>query len=299
MPGHLPMENPVVLEHQAGIFDRHYTHHLFLEFVLGAGQDPDQVRLALRDALAGAGENTPVLAAFGPDLWARLDGGFAFPPFSLAGKAPSTQGDLLLWVQAESPGALFDTGLALHRAMRDVLALQLEVQAFVYHDLRDLSGFVDGIGNPQGEKARLAAVIPEGQPGAGGSWVLSQKWVHKLEKFHALPVAEQENVFGRTKEDAVEFDEERMPANAHVGRTDVDRDGVAQKIWRRSVPYGTPTHHGLYFIAFSCERERFEYLLERMYGVADDGVRDRMLDFTTAVTGSWWYAPTKQWLAEL
>jgi porphyrinogen peroxidase len=114
-----------------------------------------------------------------------------------------------------------------------------------------------------------------------------------------LPEAEQENVFGRTKADAVEFDDERMPANAHVGRTDVDRHGVPQKIWRRSVPYGNTTEYGLYFIAFSCELDRFDYLLRRMYGLTDDGVRDRLLDFTQPVTGSWWYAPTRAWLAAL
>lgn len=286
-------------EYQAGIFDRHYTHHLFLEYALGAGHHDDTVRRALRDVLAETRAETPVLVAFGPALWRRLDGTFSFPPFSLAGKVPATQGDLLIWVQAETPGALFDTGLMLQRGLRDALALQLEVQGFVYHDLRDLTGFVDGIGNPQGDLAEQAALIPAGQPGAGGSWVLTQKWVHKLERFHALPIAEQEKVFGRTKADAIEFDDQRMPANAHVGRTDVERDGIPQKIWRRSVPYGTPSRHGLYFLAFSGERERFDYLLQRMYGLTDDGTRDRMLDFTTPVTGAWWYAPTSAWLGAL
>ncbi|MBL7249179.1 Dyp-type peroxidase [Alloalcanivorax sp. C16-2] len=287
-------------EHQAGIFDRSYTQHLFLEYALGGGHDKDRIRRALRQALALAGERTPVLVAFGPGLWSRLSSKFDFPAFYLEGQVPATQGDLFVWVQADNRGDLFDTGLAVHRQLRDELALQLEVDAFVYHDLRDLSGFVDGIGNPEGEAARQAAIIPDPHPAAGGSWVLSQKWVHGgLEDFHKMPVAEQENVFGRTKADAVEFDDERMPDNAHVGRTDVDRDGVPQKIWRRSVPYGSTTEHGLYFLAFSCELDRFDYLLRRMYGLTEDGVRDRMLDFTHPVTSSWWYAPTQEWLAAL
>ncbi|MCE7509356.1 Dyp-type peroxidase [Alloalcanivorax xenomutans] len=285
-------------EHQAGLFDRHYTHHLFLEFALGAGADMDGVRQALRDVLARAPASTPLLMAFGPGLWQKLSRSFRFPPFSLEGKAPSTQGDLLIWIQAENPSDLFDTALVASRRLREVLALQLEVQGFVYHDMRDLSGFVDGIGNPTGDKALAAAVIPEGQPGAGGSWMITQKWVHKLESFNALPVEEQEKVFGRTKADAVEFDEENMPENSHVGRTDVDHDGVPQKIWRRSVPYGTTTEHGSYFIAFTCERERFEFLLRRMYGMVD-GVRDRLLDYSRPVTGSWWYAPSQEWLSAL
>ena len=286
-------------EPQSAIFDRHYGDHLFLEFALGGGHDLDAVRAALRDSLALSNETTSLIVAFGPGLWRHLDHHFDFPAFSLEGKAPATQGDLFVWIQAENRSDLFDTGYAVQRLLAEPLQLQLKVQSFVYRDSRDLTGFVDGIGNPQGEAARQAAIIAEPHPAAGGSWVLSQKWVHDLEAFAALPVAEQENVFGRTKADAVEFDDERMPADAHVGRTDVAHYGVAQKIWRRSVPYTSATEEGLYFLAFSCELSRFEYLLRRMYGLVDDGVRDRLLDYTQPQTSSWWYAPTREWLAGL
>lgn len=286
-------------EHQAGIFDRHYTQHLFLEFVLGGGHDIQAVRTAIRDALALAGDSTPIVVAFGPGLWRRLDNRFDFPPFALEGKAPATQGDLFVWIQAEDRGDLFDTGFAVQRRLTEQLNLQLEVQGFVYHDMRDLTGFVDGIGNPEGDAARKAAIIDAPHPAAGGSWVISQKWVHQLDEFQAQPVAEQEKVFGRTKADAVEFDDDKMPPNSHVGRTDVDYHGTPQKIWRRSVPYASTTEAGSYFLAFTCELSRFDYLLRRMYGLVDDHVRDRLLDFSQPVTGSWWYAPTREWLAGL
>lgn len=286
-------------EHQTGIFDRHYTQHLFLEFVLGGGHDLGAIRAALREALANGNERTPVMVAFGPDLWRRLDHRFDFPPFSLEGKVPATQGDLFVWVQAENRSELFDTGHAVQHGLGAQLQLQLDVQAFVYHDQRDLTGFVDGIGNPEGAAARQAALIAEPHPAAGGSWVLSQKWVHDLQAFAALPVPEQENVFGRTKADAVEFDEARMPPDSHVGRTDVAHHGTPQKIWRRSVPYASSTEAGSYFLAFACELDRFDYLLRRMYGLAGDGVRDRLLDFSRPVTSSWWYAPPQGWLDSL
>ena len=120
--------------------------------------------------------------------------------------------------------------------------------------------------------------------------------MHDLEAFSALSVTDQEQVFGRTKEDAVEFSDDEMPADAHVGRTDVERDGVPQKIWRRSVPYGGVMEHGSYFVAFSCELDRFDYLLRRMYGMIEDGVRDRLTHFSTPVMSSWWYAPTRAFL---
>jgi putative iron-dependent peroxidase len=32
-------------------------------------------------------------------------------------------------------------------------------------------------------------------------------------------------------------------------------------------------------------------MLARMFGVTDDGVHDRLMDFTRAVTGSFWFVP--------
>ena len=74
---------------------------------------------------------------------------------------------------------------------------------------------------------------------------------------------------------------------------------VCQKIWRRSVPYGDSSEHGLYFLAFSCELDRYDYLLRRMYGIADDTIKDRMLEFTHPVMSSWWYAPDQEWLDKI
>ncbi|RJG19829.1 Dyp-type peroxidase [Alcanivorax profundi] len=281
---------------QAGIFDRSYQYHLFFELSLGSGRDEQAIRRALAALNALKSEQTPVILALGPELWSRLDTRFSFPPFSLEGHVPATQGDLWVWVQGKSRSDVFDTGLKVRDLVDEVFSAQLELNGFVYHDMRDLTGFVDGIGNPSGEKAEKATFIAEPHPGAGGSWLLTQKWVHNLKAFNELGVPDQEKVFGRTKVDAVEFSPEDMPEDSHVGRTDVDRDGVPQKMWRRSVPYGDTTEHGLYFVAFACELDRHDYLLRRMYGIADDTVRDRLLDFSRPVMSSWWYVPTQAWI---
>lgn len=289
-------------QHQAGIFDKRYRDHLLLEYRWAPSGDVAALRSALCTVLAArdaAAERSFVLVGFGPRLLAALGGTHSFDDFDLDGLVPSTQGELWIWVQAADRGTAFDLGRSVHGALASLCDLTLEVDAFVYHDLRDLMGFVDGIGNPEGERGRQAALIPAGQPGAGGSYVFTQKWRHNLDAFAKLSVAQQENVFGRTKVDAVEFDDERMPDDAHVGRTDVDRDGVPQKIWRRSVPYGGVREHGLYFLAFSCELSRFDYLLRRMYGVADDNVRDHMLSFTEPQTGAYWFLPAEAELAAL
>ncbi len=286
--------------YQTGIFDKSRSQHVFLEYSLRQGRNRDALLTALRKlvALTLPGDTVPVFA-FGHRLWQQLDNSFELPPFSLEGKVPATQGDLLIWLQSADRSHLFDAALAVDHLVREVFSLQLEVQSFVYHDMRDLSGFVDGIGNPAGDKALDAALVKDGHPGAGGSFVLTQKWVHDLDEFNRHSVAEQERMIGRTKADAVEFDEADMPPDSHVGRTDISRDGVAQKIWRRSVPYGGVSEHGLYFVAFSCELDRLDYLMRNMYGMNGDGIRDQLLSFTQPVTSSWWYAPTQQYLSTL
>ena len=141
--------------------------------------------------------------------------------------------------------------------------------------------------------------MPAGLPGPGGAFVLSQKWVHDLEAFRALPVAEQERVIGRTRADSIELEGAAMPADSHVSRTDVKLDGVAQKIYRRSTPFGGVAEHGLYFLAFSCELSRFELQLRRMFGASEDGLCDRLTGFSRPTTGSYWFAPAEDALMRL
>ena len=284
---------------QPGIFDKRFRDQVFLEYLMEDSGKARQTVKALLTLRAQFQDNAVITVAFGPALWRQLDGQVDFEAFSLDGRVPATQADLLVWVQAADRSHAFDVARAAHLTVSQAFRQQLEIDAFVYHDLRDLTGFVDGIGNPVGDKAKQAALVPAGQPGAGGSFVLTQKWVHDLTAFGQLPVSEQENVFGRTKADAVEFDDERMPNNSHVGRTDVDRDGVPQKIWRRSVPYGGTTEHGSYFVAFCCEQSRLDYLLRRMFAMNDDKVQDRLTEFSTPVNSSYWYAPPEEALAAM
>jgi putative iron-dependent peroxidase len=76
-----------------------------------------------------------------------------------------------------------------------------------------------------------------------------------------------------------------------VSRTDIGRDGRAVKIYRRSAPAGGIRDPGLYFLAFSADLDRFDWLLQSMFGLSDDGRRDRLLSYTRPVSGSYFYAP--------
>ena len=66
---------------------------------------------------------------------------------------------------------------------------------------------------------------------------------------------------------------------------------------RRSAPYATVSEHGLYFVAFACELRRHEVQLERMFGSWPDGLCDRLIRYSAAVTGSYWFAPPLEALA--
>jgi putative iron-dependent peroxidase len=112
-------------------------------------------------------------------------------------------------------------------------------------------------------------------------------------------VGEQERVFGRTKTDSVELSAAQKPPTAHISRVQVTLAGRELEIFRRSAPYGTAAEHGLYFVAFSADRTRYDRMLARMFGSAPDSVRDRLTDFSTPVSGAYYFAPSQNALNEL
>jgi len=297
-----------MLRPQASIFNESSTCHYFLEYKLQSNIDHKTLITALSEVLASFSEHdAEVVIAFGKYSWDLLS-----PTASETGLKsfetlngvnnfvlPGTQNDILFWIHSLHHDNNFDQALVIQRCLRPVAELVLELPGFKYHDSRDLTGFVDGSANPRGDDARLAALIPAGETGEGGSFVLTQQWVHDLEKFNQLSQTEQEHVIGRTKPDSVEFAEDDMPSDSHVSRTDVKLDDKALKIYRRSTPYGSVTQHGLYFIAFSCELMRFEVILQRMFGLSGDHQHDRLIEFSQAISGAYWFAPSSEALDAL
>ena len=274
---------------QPGIFAATQPLQMALEF-RAPSLGPDGLAAARR-ACGDEG-----VLALGARAYRRLGGEAAVADLAAIGGVANTPRDLLVWLQGPRRDAQFDAALAIQRA---VGGCALEVAGFVYRDSRDLTGFVDGTANPKGAAAREAALIPAGTPGAGGAHVLTQKWRHDLAAFHALPVADQERTIGRTRADSIELSGDAMPADSHVSRVDARRDGVAQTLFRRSFPWGGAVEHGLYFLAFAREASRFDFLLRRMFGAADDGVRDRLTRYSETLSGALWFAPPVEELDRL
>jgi len=286
---------------QRGIFVEGNRYLHALEYTLHPGVTWDEVAVAIK-VVHAADDVAEGVIAFGPKLWAstaaeRMPNGFKdFHPIDgPKAHAPATQRDILVWLHAPSRDRVMDAVMVIDAVLSKIATRELDLPGFVYHDSRDLTGFVDGSANPKDDETKTAvALVPDGEPGAGGAIVMSQKWVHNLPKFTALDVHDQERVIGRTKTDSIELEGDDQPADSHVSRTDLKIDGMAQKMYRRSFPHGSASEQGLYFLAFTCEQARFDHVLASMYGVDKDAITDHLLDFSTPVTGSYWFAPCKE-----
>lgn len=285
---------------QPGLYNEPGRSAHYLEMLWPHAVSANSLKQALRKALKPRAD-VFIAIGFGADAWARLNPAFTpakLKPFEhLDGRngfsMPSTQSDIWFWIHGEDQGEVMDAVLQVHHAIRDVLITQLDLNGFRNKELRDLTGFIDGTANPKEDKRIAAAQIPLGEAGAGGSYVLTQKWQHNLKSFNQLSVPEQEQVIGRTKVESIELRGAAMPPTSHVSRTDVKIDGVGQKIYRRSTPYGNAEDHGLYFIGIACDESRIRIQLERMLGNTDDGHSDALMRYSRATTGAYWFLPSK------
>jgi putative iron-dependent peroxidase len=188
---------------------------------------------------------------------------------------------------------IFDTARSAISALSALASIEEETSSWPYQHDRDLTGFIDGSENPTLIEAPGLVVVPEGEPGAGGTVLLLQKWVHEAAAWEALPVAEQEQVIGRTKLDSVELDD-KAPTS-HVASTDQDRFG---DIFRRNMPYGTVTDHGTMFVGFAAEQRALATMLESMAGLVS-GERDALTLYTRPLTGAYYFVPSIESLLQV
>jgi putative iron-dependent peroxidase len=296
------MRNP-----QKGIFQEGSNKFYYLEYKINFSLPLPTILNALRKIVSTNLKEVNLVTAFGKQAWNILQPNWQPDELidfkALKGvknyKIPSTQLDLFFWIHSQDHNSNFDIVLEIQDKMSDIAVLELDLAGFTYHDSRDLTGFIDGSANPKEDDRQLAGVIPENQIGAGGSYVLTQKWVHNLKAFNHLSTQQQEKVVGRTKEDSIELEGDEMPLDSHVSRTDVKVDGKAMKIYRRSAPYGSVTEHGLYFLSFACEIARFKIQLERMFGITEDGLYDKIIEYSKPLTSSYWFAPSIEDLEDL
>jgi putative iron-dependent peroxidase len=175
-----------------------------------------------------------------------------------------------------------------------------EVHGFRYFDQRDLLGFVDGTENPDGAAAAAAVLIGAEDPQfRAGSYVIVQKYVHGMDAWNALSVEEQEMVIGRRKLDDLEIAEDVRPADSHLTVNVIeDDDGTERQILRDNMPFGTvgAGEFGTYFIGYAATPAVTERMLHRMFVGEPPGRHDRILDFSTPLTGALFFVPSQTML---
>ena len=254
------------------------------------------------------------VTGIGSDAWDRL---FAGPrpaelhPFrEVVGArhtAPATPGDLLFHIKAGRTDLCFELATHVMDRLRGAVTVRDEVSGFKYFDERDLLGFVDGTENPTGPAANAAVVIGAADPAqdpdfTGGSYVVVQKYLHDLNGWNALPVEAQERAVGRRKLSDIELPDDLKPADSHVALTNItDPDGTERQILRDNMPFGAPGRgeFGTYFIGYAGSPSVVERMLENMFVGDPPGSHDRLLDFSTAVTGTLFHVPTADFLDDL
>jgi putative iron-dependent peroxidase len=248
-----------------------------------------------------------VVASIGADAWDRLFSGprpAELHPFvALEGPrhtAPATPGDVLFHIRAETMDVCFELATRLIDTMAGAVTVVDEVHGFRFFDNRDLLGFVDGTENPDGPLAVSATQIGDEDPDfAGSCYVHVQKYLHDMAGWNSLSVSEQERAFGRTKLEDIEFDDAALPANSHLALNKVeDDDGNELKIVRHNMPFGEvgKGEYGTYYIGYSRSPAVTERMLRNMFLGDPPGNTDRILDFSTAVTGGLFFSPTVDFL---
>jgi porphyrinogen peroxidase len=243
---------------------------------------------------------------FGSEVWDRLFGPrrpAKLHPFREIRSGPrhavSTPGDLLFHIRAKRMDLCFELATQIMASIGDAVSPVDEVHGFRYFDERDLLGFVDGTENPTGQVAIDAVVVGNEDPGfACGSYVIVQKYLHDLKAWNALSTEAQERIIGRTKLSDVELDDSVKPTSAHNALTTIVEGGTEIKILRDNMPFGRAAQgeFGTYFIGYSRSPSTIEQMLENMFIGRPPGNYDRLLDFSRAVTGNLFFAPSLTFL---
>jgi putative iron-dependent peroxidase len=301
---------------QQQVVDRPTSAAIFLVLTVAPGGED-----AVRDVLANAGglrrsvgfrapeARLTSVVGIGSDCWDRLYGAPRparlhplAPLYGPVHTAPSTPGDLLLHIRAERADLCFELAQRLTEALGAAATVLDEVHGFKSFDERDLLGFVDGTENPEGEGAFDAVTVGDEDPAfAGGSYVIVQKYLHDLTSWDALTIEQQERVIGRTKLSDIEIDDDKKAPDAHIALNVIeDADGSQIDIMRFNMPFGAVgvREFGTYFIGYASAPDVIEQMLSNMFLGTDEAAHDRVLDFSTAVTGCLFFVPTVDMLED-
>lgn len=243
--------------------------------------------------------------SIGSNAWEQLYSGrkpAALHPFITVKdgdrEAPGTAGDLLLHVRSDRKDINYILMSQVLRRLDSTVRIQEDISGFRYLDSCDLTGFVDGTENPKGDNRAVVALVGnEDSSFAGGSYVHTQRYVHHLKEWEQCPLKDQETIIGRTRADNIEFSSGDKAPTAHIKRVNIkDERGKSLEILRHSMPYGDAKESGLFFVAYGKTPKSFDLMLKAMIEADAHGHYDHLMNFTDAVTGCAFFAPSIEFL---
>ncbi|QWF84937.1 Dyp-type peroxidase [Amycolatopsis sp. CA-230715] len=267
---------------------------------------PDLAGMIRSVAFPLPNEALTCVVGIGSAAWDRLFTGprpARLHPFREIGgdrhRAPATPGDLFLHIRAKRFYPCFELARRVVGGLGGAVSVVDEVVGFRYFDRRDLLGFVDGTENPTGAAAAAAVLVGDDPPFDGGSYLIAQKYLHDLAKWHAMPVEARDDAVGRRMLDDVELADGVKPADSHVALTTIEEgDGTERKILRDNMPFGSIARgeYGTFFAGYAADPGVTEQMLTRMFTGASAGHPDRILEVSTAVTGGLFFVPPADFL---
>lgn len=208
----------------------------------------------------------------------------------------ATQGDVVVQICADERSTTYQVEKSVLAQLGGALTLKERHVGFGLPESRGVLGFVDGTGNPKGADRVDVVAIPDGEPRAGGSFLVLRKIREDLSRWDRLTVDDQERIVGRKKADSAKLDPpESTPRTSHRLKSSYrDADGEEVEILRRSFPYDEGSEAGLIFICFVADLEQFEQVKGQMVSdhTGEDQVgKDAIEDFYTTVSGGYYFAP--------
>ena len=308
------MDNQAMPREQLGICAEGNLHSVYLMFNANDGVE-DQLRPSIANVAQYIYELTDQYAdsafngfvGIGANFWDTFypDSRPALlKPFPAMNEgirdAPAMEYDLFIHIRCDRYDILHLVANEINQMFEDLVELVDEERGFRFMDSRDLTGFVDGTENPKGRhRQEVALVGNEDKAFASGSYVHVQKYMHNLSKWHRLPLKKQEDIFGRTKVDDIEYESEDKPLTSHTKRVNLkDAQGNPLEILRQSMPYGSIREQGLIFISVCRTPEHFEQMLRSMVHGDGHGNHDHLMLFTKALTGSSFFVPSLDFLTQ-
>ncbi|KAL4232384.1 hypothetical protein ACF0H5_009952 [Mactra antiquata] len=216
------------------------------------------------------------------------------------GEMPSSPGDVFIHAKCNTPSKLFELAQVVLASLPKGSVKDFEdIYSFVFKNGRDLSGFIDGTENAADEDSRQNIAV---QKETGGSYVITQKWIHNMQVINSEKDRTQEGWVGRAKSDSTEIS--RKSITSHVARM-TGGNGFQQKkpfeIVRQSMPFGTlKGGAGLFFIGYSASPDNLNFMLDNMVGAGKDGPHcDDIMRLTKNIKGTYWYFPGAEELNKL